>query len=343
MNVLIEIGHPAHVHFFNGIIEELKNKGDHVVVVTRNKEITNRLLDRMGITYRSLSSPATGVGLAIELARRWWAIWRIMGSERINVAVSISGISTALPAYMRGIPNLTITDTEDASLSNRIAFPFSSAILTPEFFLNDLGPNQIRYAGLHELAYLKNYRFDGLSGRLKSMGLDHPYSIIRLIANDALHDRGLKACSGDQLSQLISLLEPQGRVYITSQAAIPSGFESYQLNIPIEHIHDVLAGARCFVGESPTMAVEAGLLGTPSFLITERAPFLGNMVNLEKLGLLRNYLRWKDAVGVLCAISDFGALRQEWAQRASDFRRQSVDVPELVVGLIESLAARHKS
>lgn len=338
MNVLIEIGHPAHVHFFRGVIDNLHQKGDRIIVVTRNKEITNRLLDRLDIAYRSLSSPATGAGLALELTRRWWAIWRLMGHERINVAVSISGISTALPAYVRGIPNLTITDTEDASLSNRIAFPFSSAILTPEFFLKDLGPKQIRYAGLHELAYLKEYRFDGLPARLTSMGLDHPYSIVRLIANDALHDRGLKACSGEQLGQLIEALEPLGRVYITSQGAIPDGFGSYQLNIPIEHIHDVLAGAQCFVGESPTMAVESGLLGTPSFLITERFPCLGNMINLERLGLIRNYLNWAGALANIQTVGDFMELRRTWSERAENFRCQSADVPALVQAHLERLS-----
>lgn len=340
MKVLIEIGHPAHVHFFRGLIAWLQHKGDQVILVTRNKEITNRLLDRLGLAYIPLSEPARGFGLFFELLKRWRAIGRIIRRERVDVAVSISGISTAVPARLNGIPNLTITDTEDAGLTNRIAFPFSDCILTPEFFLKDLGPRQVRYAGLHELAYLKAYRFDGLPARLAAMGLERAYSIIRLIAFDALHDRGLQAGTGDQLGQAVKILERLGRVYITSQGAIPAGFEAYRLQIPIEQIHDVLAGACCFVGESPTMAVEAGLLGTPVFLITARAPDLGNMVRLERLGLLRNYRQWPDALRDLQTIGNFAVLRQEWAQRAEAFRRQSVDVPVVVAAQLERLAAR---
>lgn len=342
MNVLIEIGHPAHVHFFKSALAVFQKSGDRVVVVTRNKEITNRLLDRLGIAYRSLSAPATGAGLAMELARRWWAIWRIMGRERIDVAVSISGISTALPAYVRGIPNLTITDTEDARLSNRIAFPFSDYILTPQFFLKDLGRKHIRYFGLHELAYLRDFLFAGLGERLAAMGLNHPFSIVRLIANDALHDRGLKACSGEQLGQLIAVLEPLGRVYITSQGAIPTGFEAYQLKIPIEHIHDVLAGAQCFVGESPTMAVEAGLLGTPSWLVSERWPKLGNMVHLQERKLLNNCYTWKEAISQIRRDSDNNSFRKAWKVQSEAFRTKTVDVSKYIRHAIQETAANRR-
>jgi len=73
--------------------------------------------------------------------------------------VSISGISTSLPARLTGTPNITFTDTEDAVLSNRIAFPFTDKIYTPVFFLKNLGAKHRRYAGLHELAYLQRFDF----------------------------------------------------------------------------------------------------------------------------------------------------------------------------------------
>ena len=45
MNILVDIGHPAHVHFFKGFLGEARSRGDRIVVTTRNKEITNALLD----------------------------------------------------------------------------------------------------------------------------------------------------------------------------------------------------------------------------------------------------------------------------------------------------------
>jgi hypothetical protein len=39
MKVLIDIGHPAHVHFFRNAIRELESKGHAVKVTARDKEV----------------------------------------------------------------------------------------------------------------------------------------------------------------------------------------------------------------------------------------------------------------------------------------------------------------
>src|SRR5690606_1087382 len=146
MRVLIEIGHPAHVHFFVRTIRRLEDAGHETVVVTRNKEMVNELLERYGIPFRCLSSPAKGrFGLAAELLVRWAKITWLLCTEPVDLVVSISGISTSPPAWLMGKPNLTFTDTEDARLSNAIAFPFSDRVLTPDFFLEDLGDKHVRY------------------------------------------------------------------------------------------------------------------------------------------------------------------------------------------------------
>jgi predicted glycosyltransferase len=39
LRVLIDIGHPAHVHFFKNTIWNLEKKGHKVMVVSRDKDV----------------------------------------------------------------------------------------------------------------------------------------------------------------------------------------------------------------------------------------------------------------------------------------------------------------
>ncbi len=68
MRILIYILHPAHVHFFKGYIKKAQAEGHSFTIVTRDKEITNALLGRIGIPYRHLTTPAdTWPGMVREL------------------------------------------------------------------------------------------------------------------------------------------------------------------------------------------------------------------------------------------------------------------------------------
>jgi predicted glycosyltransferase len=44
MKVLIDIGHPAHVHFYKNTIKELEAKGHEVLVTARDKDVAINLL-----------------------------------------------------------------------------------------------------------------------------------------------------------------------------------------------------------------------------------------------------------------------------------------------------------
>ena len=90
--------------------------------------------------------------MAAELSWRWVRVGSHLWRQSADAAISISGISTCLPSWLLNRPCITLTDTEDAKLSNAIAFPFSTHIVTPEFYLGDLRGRHIRYRGLHELA-----------------------------------------------------------------------------------------------------------------------------------------------------------------------------------------------
>jgi hypothetical protein len=51
MKILIDMGHPAHVHFFKNTIWELEKRGHQVKVTARDKDVTLKLLEAYGIPY----------------------------------------------------------------------------------------------------------------------------------------------------------------------------------------------------------------------------------------------------------------------------------------------------
>ena len=70
MKILIDIGHPAHVHLFKNFALEMIAKGNYVLFTVRDKEHERYLLDINGFRYKSLgkhynSIPGKILGLFI--------------------------------------------------------------------------------------------------------------------------------------------------------------------------------------------------------------------------------------------------------------------------------------
>ena len=53
MKIFIDIGHPAHVHYFRYTINKLKNDGHNIFITARRKDVTHQLLDNYNIPYTS--------------------------------------------------------------------------------------------------------------------------------------------------------------------------------------------------------------------------------------------------------------------------------------------------
>ena len=51
MKILIDIGHPAHVHYFKNFIKIMESKGNQFLIISRNKEIEHYLLKQYDIPF----------------------------------------------------------------------------------------------------------------------------------------------------------------------------------------------------------------------------------------------------------------------------------------------------
>ena len=271
MTILIDILHPAHVHFFRTLIGRLQGRGFRVIVTARSKEMSLALLDRYGIPSIPVSAQKSGLGLVVEMLVRTLRIIGICRREKPVLLAGIMGPSIAVAGRVLGIPSWIFYDTENAWITNWFAYPLASRVYTPACYLGNERPNQIRYQGYHELAYLHPAVFTPDPGVLARYNIDpaRPYSVVRFVGWQASHDLGEKGLSGTDKLALVHALARYGTVYITSESPLPPALQPYCLPVSIEDIHHLLAHARLFLGESATMASEAAVLGVPAIFISD--------------------------------------------------------------------------
>ncbi len=270
MRILVDILHPAHVHFFRNYIAAAEERGDEVLVTSREKDVTTVLLDAYGIPHQTISRQGSGSGgLAAEWAAR---TPRLLGRARRfdpDVLIGIMGVSIAPVARLLRRPSAVFYDTEVAKRTNSMVYPMAAAVVTPDCYEGARRRNQITYPGYHELAYLHPSRFTPDRRVLTEFGIEQnaPYSVVRFVGQDSSHDGGEIALGHDRKVLLVRELERFGRVVVSSESSLPPEIADHRLTGPLHKVHHVLAFATTCVGESATMATEAAVLGTSSVFI----------------------------------------------------------------------------
>jgi len=339
MNILFDLSHPAHVHFFKNAYRILIKRGHNVKIAARDKDVTLQLLKDLDIPHQAISKIGKGlIGLGIELLQHETRLGKIARDFRADVILEIGGTFIVHAGKLLGIKTIVFTDTEHAKLSNMITFPFADYICTPESYHDDIGKKHIRYNGYQELAYLHPNYFRPNPSVLSELGIrpSERYFILRFVSWGASHDIGKKGISAENKIKLVQGLEKIGRVLITSESRLPDVLKSYQISVSPIHIHDLLYFAHMYIGEGATMATEAALMGTPSIYINP----LGSGNLSEIIERYRLMVHITDGNIAYDQIIDLAASKNlEILQKShhEDFINEKIDVTKWMVELIESL------
>lgn len=296
MRVLIDIGHPAHVHYFKHLIQKIEAENGSVKVVARDKEVSHNLLNAFSIPFVSRGKGGNGVvGKFLYLFKASRLIKQIAQEFKPDVFVSFASPYAANAAYKLGIPHLAIDDTEHANFARKFYLKYTTKVLTPRVFNLNLGPKHIRFDGFMELCYLHHSVFHPTNSILNELQLipNESFVILRFVSFQASHDIGQSGMSYSFKLELIKTLEEEGfKVFISSEAEIPVELKKYKLNISPEKMHDLLYHAFCFIGEGATMASECAMLGTPAIYINSLDA--GTLQEQERLGLIKGFRSEKD-------------------------------------------------
>ena len=338
MKILIDINHPAHVHFFRNPIKLLIDRGHEIMVTSRDKEMAIDLLDELGIANRKLSSLGGGglVSLGKELVLRNMALLKVVREFRPDAMAAIGGTFIAQVGFLTRTPSLVFYDTENAKLQNAITYPFSSCVLVPRCYEAWLPKKKhVRYAGYHELSYLHPDYFRADPEIAKSNGLEQerPNYFIRVVSWQANHDVGERGWTPEILSKLTSRLSQTGNVIISSERDLPDEFAQYAYKGKVSDVHHVLAFCRMFIGESATMASECAVMGVPAIYAAETGR--GYTTEQEqRYGLVKNVSSIEDHL-IMQAVDELLAVdKSVVAANHAELLGDTIDVAQFVADSI---------
>jgi len=270
MRILIDINHPAHVHYFRNFYKIMEKKGHELLVVARNKEIEHKLLNAYGIPFVNRGKGKDGkIGKFLYMVYADFVLIKLARRFKPDLFLSFLHPYPSQVAKLLGKPSLVFSDTEHAALHHRLTVPFATKIFTPSCYRTDIGKKQVRFEGYMELSYLHPKYFTPNQDILSYLGVSEGenYVIVRFVSWEAAHDFGHSGMSLDNKRKAISDMSKYARVFISAERGLPEDLEKYRIKIPFDKIHDALFFSSLLFGESATMASEAAVLGTPSIFI----------------------------------------------------------------------------
>ena len=361
MNILIDIGHPAHVHLLRNFYTEMKKKGHKVIVTVKDIPAAKQLLDLYDIPYLFLGKKYDSIFMkGMEQVLYDFKVWSIAVRNHKDIGVGTS-ITLAHVSRVSKMKSIILDDDDDAvePLFAKYAHPFADVILSPEGTPRK-SKKTLYYPAYHELAYLHPNRFVPDPKVLDDAGIRYtrsadgtvsevePYFVLRFNAFKAHHDVGVVGLTIENKRRLVDYLSQHGRVFITTERNIDEEFLPYQLKVSPEKAHSLMYYATMLVGDSQTMTSEAAVLGTPAIRCNT---FVGRIHYLEeeehRYGLTYGF-RPEQSEEMFRKIEELlslgtTALHEEWAKRRAKLLEDKIDYTAFLVWFVEGCPTAEKA
>ena len=288
MNVLIQLSHPAHFHLYKIVAKNLIEDGNKVLFVIKSKDILETLLQNAGLPYVNINQHAhrgSKLGILWDMFVREWRIIKLCRKHKIDL-ITGSTPETAHVSWLLRLHGVNTGEDDAAVISMfiKIAKPFIDGYVAPDpCEMEQVELKTAHYPGYHELAYLHPNHFTPDPKIVEAYGIDtsKPYFVMRFASLNAHHDGGIKGINTEVAQRLIEILSPHGRIYITSERPLEPQFEQYRIKINPLDMHHVMAFASLYIGDSQTMAAEAGVLGVPFVRFNDFVGRIGYLRELE--------------------------------------------------------------
>lgn len=339
MRILIDIGHPGHVHLFRPFALSMIRKGHQILFTCREKEFEIDLLKAAGFDFISF-----GKKYKTTLGKLWGLIkfdlLELKAALKFKPDVYLSHGSpyAAQVAWLLGKPHISLEDTFNFE-QIRFYKAFSKVILTSMYDHPDLGKNNIKYSGYHELAYLHPKVFTPNSNVMTELGLKsgESYVIVRFVSWNATHDAGHKGIGLKNKIAAVERISQVAKVFISSENELPNELKKYKFPLLPERMHDALSFASMVYGESATMATEAAVLGVPAIYLDNTSRLYTKEIE-NKYQLIYNFSESeKDQLASIeKAIEILKEPKSVWEERRKKLLSEKINVTEFLVWFVEN-------
>lgn len=333
--ILFYLGHPAHYHFFSRVFKTLSP--EQYIIVIKTKDVLEQLLRENNLSYINIDAEALGAGrsffrMLTDLLKRSYQIGKLARKHQATL-LAASAVEVAVIGKLFRIPSCVFfeDDFEKIKPFAKIAGPLADHLVCPDCCSAwKWNHKKIGYAGYHELAYLHPHHFtpdENIAFSIFEKGKKN--FLLRFSQLGAYHDKGINGLTDEKANQLVNLLNPFGRVMITSERSLPPSLEPYRINIRASDMHHVLAFADMYIGDSQTMTAEAAVLGTPALRYNDFVRELSYLEELEFRYDLTYGFKTNDFVGLLNKTKELltaGDLKPAWAAKRQKMLSEKINV-----------------
>jgi hypothetical protein len=338
VKILIDIGHPGHVHYFRNFIKGMEERNHEFVVIARDKEVTFKLLEFYKIKFTSRGKGGKGfIGKLFYILVADFRIFKEAIKFRPALLLSFSSTYCGHIAFLINKPHIVFDDTEHATLEHFMYKPFAKVIITPSCFYKNLGQKQIFFNGYMELCYLHSNQFvpdpDVLD--LLRVSKNEKYIIVRFVSWEAAHDFGQNGLDYNSKLKIVSELSKYVKVFISSESELPVEFESFRMSIPPHKLHDAIAFSSLYLGEGGTTASEATILGIPAIYINS-LPLMGYLKEERDAGLLFHLQKTEDILSKAIDVLKLPDLKEIYYEKSKKLLKDKIEVTEFMVWFIEN-------
>lgn len=345
MKILIYLHHPAHFYLFKNTIAQLKDNGHQLTIVATKKDVLEDLLKSEGITYKNFlpnGRKDSKLNIAWGLLKQDFHLLRHCIVNRPKVMIGTSTEICHVGFFLR-IPNIFVNedDVTVVPLVGKLAHPFAKYLLAPDVCNTGSPKNTIHYNGYHELAYLHPDNFKADERIPAKYGIDTgtPYFILRFAKLGAHHDKGISGITTEVAQKIVELLQNYGRVYITSERELEPEFEPFRLAIAPIDMHHIMAFADLYIGDSQTMAAEAGVLGIPFIRFNDFVGRIGYLNDLElnyKLGFGILPKNREELFERIVEIMENPQRKIEWTEKRQKMLSEKIAVDVFITNLLQN-------
>lgn len=332
MRIVVDLGHPAHVHFFKNFIREMEEKGHQFLISASEKEVLTNLLNAYQFPFINMGSYGNTMFQKIRrVPVKDFALYKAAKPFKPDLFVSLGSIRAAHVAWLMRKPCLIFDDDE-------YSYPyyhwFTNSICAFSGFKLS-GKKILKVPGYKELAYLHPNRFRPVT----VVPANEKIVLLRFVSWTAFHDGGQHGFNLDYKRQLVKELGKYAKVYISSESSLTADLEPYKLSIPPQDMHAFLSGIDLLVSESGTMTTEAAVLGIP---VVRCNSFVGdnddgNFVQLEKnYQLVYNLSDPATAIEKALELIRTPGLKNIWQEKQRRLLTEKIDVTAFMVWLVEN-------
>jgi uncharacterized protein len=339
MKILIDIGHPAHVHLFKNFAREMLTKGHKILFTCRQKEFEIELLKHYGYDYKSFGKKYSSLGGKAVGLIKFDLMEFLEGLKfRPDLFLSHGSIYAAHASFLLKKPHICFEDTFNME-QIRLYKPFTDIILTPDYDNTLTGKKVIKYAGFHELAYLppEVYQPEDFKHEELNLNDNEKYVLLRFISWQATHDAGSSGISLNDKIKIVNEFGKYARVFISSEKELPAELKTYQIKITPEKIHSIISCSSLVFSEGATMVAEGCMLGIPSIYISKRGTSYTDYLE-NKFGIICNYnglnYNINRAIEKGVEILQSSDIREEWKAKRLTMLKSKINVTSFLIWFI---------